>query len=110
MLYSVGLAYKFELKTAWKDLSRTQQEALLFGTVEPIMIEADSRYSKNKGYERRFEGVLTILDRQLTDAGGESARQKLEKFQDLVPCVSCAGKRLRAEASQCELAPLALLI
>ena len=108
LLYSVGLAYKFELKTAWKDLSRTQQEALLFGTVEPIMIEADSRYSKNKGYERRFEGVLTILDRQLTDAGGESARQKLEKFQDLVPCVSCAGKRLRAEALAVRIGPFGI--
>ena len=108
LLYSVGLAYKFELKTAWKDLSRTQQEALLFGTVEPITIEADSRYSKNKGYERRFEGVLTILDRQLTDAGGESARQKLEKFQDLVPCASCAGKRLRAEALAVRIGPFGI--
>ena len=89
MLYSVGLAYKFELKTAWKELSRTQQEALLFGTLEPIMIEADSRYSKTKGYERKFEGILTLLERQLSDAGGESARQKLEKFQELVPCKSC---------------------
>jgi excinuclease ABC subunit A len=105
LLYSVGLAYKFELKTPWKDLSRTQQEALLFGTLEPIMIEADSRYSKTKGYERRFEGVLAILDRQLSDAGGESARQKLEKFQELVPCASCAGKRLRAEALAVRIGP-----
>ena len=85
LLFSVGQAYGFELKTPWQELSRTQQEAVLFGTVEPILIEADSRYRKTKGYERRFEGVLAILERQVRDAGGESARQKLEKYQELVP-------------------------
>ena len=98
LLYSVGQAFAFELKTPWKDLSRTQQEAVLYGTVEPILIEADSRFRKSKGYERRFEGVLAILERQLRDAGGESARQKLERYQELMPCETCGGQRLRPEA------------
>jgi excinuclease ABC subunit A len=105
LLYSVGQAYAFELKTPWKELSRTQQEAVLFGTVEPIVIEADSRYRKAKGIERRFEGVLALLERQLRDAGGESARQKLETYQELVPCASCQGKRLRAEALAVRIGP-----
>jgi len=105
LLFSVGQAYGFELKTPWKELSRTQQEAVLFGTVEPILIEADSRYRKSKGYERRFEGVLAILERQIRDAGGESARQKLEKYQELVPCSTCAGQRLRPEALAVRIGP-----
>ena len=105
LLYSVGQAFAFELKTPWKDLSRTQQEAVLYGTVEPIMIEADSRYNKSKGYERRFEGVLAILERQLRDAGGESARQKLEKYQELMPCETCGGQRLRPEALAVRIGP-----
>ena len=105
LLFSVGQAYGFELKTPWQELSRTQQEAVLFGTVEPILIEADSRYRKSKGYERRFEGVLAILERQLRDAGGESARQKLEKYQELVPCSTCAGQRLRPEALAVRIGP-----
>ena len=105
LLYSVGQAYAFELKTPWQELSRTQQEAVLFGTLEPILIEADSRYRKSKGYERPFEGVLAILERQLRDAGGESARQKLEKYQELVPCSTCQGQRLRPEALAVRIGP-----
>jgi excinuclease ABC subunit A len=105
LLYSVGQAYAFELKTPWNQLSRTQQEAVLVGTVEPIRIEADSRYRKAGGYERPFEGVLAILERQLRDAGGEAARQKLEKYQDLVACADCSGQRLRPEALAVRLGP-----
>ena len=56
-----------------------------------------SRYKKNTSYEKPFEGILPILERQLGDANGESVRQKLEKFLELVPCSTCCGKRLRPE-------------
>ena len=99
LLYSVGEAFGFEIKTPWKDLSEEQQDVLLNGSREPILIQADSRYRKGTGaYQRPFEGILPILERQLRDASGEAQRQKLEKFLELVPCSSCAGKRLRPEA------------
>ena len=99
LLFSVGEAFGFEIKTPWKDLSEEQQDVLLNGSREPILIQADSRYRKgNGGYQRPFEGILPILERQLRDASGEAQRQKLEKYLELVPCSSCAGKRLRPEA------------
>ena len=99
LLYSVGEAFGFEIKTPWKDLSEEQQDVLLNGSREPILIQADSRYRKGTGaYQRPFEGILPILERQLRDASGEAQRQKLEKYLELVPCSSCAGKRLRPEA------------
>ena len=99
LLYSVGEAFGFEIKTPWKELSEEQQDVLLNGSREPILIQADSRYRKgNAGYQRPFEGILPILERQLRDASGEAQRQKLEKYLELVPCSSCAGKRLRPEA------------
>tara|TARA_Y100001970_G_scaffold293580_1_gene441328 strand:+ start:6583 stop:9483 length:2901 start_codon:yes stop_codon:yes gene_type:complete len=98
LLYSVGQAFGFEIKTPWINLSVEQQEILLYGCDKPILIKADSRYSDSKGYERPFEGILPILERQLKDAAGESVRQKLEKFLDFVPCNTCGGKRLRPEA------------
>ena len=99
LLYSVGEAFGFEIKTPWKELTEEQQDVLLNGSREPILIQADSRYRKGSaGYQRPFEGILPILERQLRDASGEAQRQKLEKFLELVPCSSCAGKRLRPEA------------
>ncbi|MCE2836162.1 MAG: excinuclease ABC subunit A, partial [Cyanobium sp. 49614_E6] len=108
LLFSVGEACGFELKTPWKDLSDSQRQMLLHGSEEPIAIQADSRYRKGQSYTRPFEGILPILERQLKDAGGEAIRQKLEKFQDLVPCSSCQGLRLRPEALAVKVGPYAI--
>jgi len=108
LLYSVGEAFGFELKTPWNQLSDEQREALLHGSREPIAIRADSRYRKSDGYVRPFEGILPILERQLRDAGGEAVRQKLERFQDLVPCGTCHGLRLKPEALAVKVGPYAI--
>ncbi len=105
LLFSAGEAFGFEIKTPWKDLSKEQQDLLLNGSEQPILIQSDSRYQKDKGVKRSFEGILPILERQLRDANGESVRQKLEKFLELVPCETCAGKRLRPEALSVKVGP-----
>ncbi len=105
LLYSVGEAFGFEIKTPWKNLTIAQQEILLYGSKEPILIQADSRYKKTSSFTRPFEGIIPILERQFNDASGESVRQKLEKYLELVPCSSCSGKRLRPEALAVKLGP-----
>jgi excinuclease ABC subunit A len=106
LLYSVGEAFGFEIKTPWKDLTDEQRDVLLNGSSEPILIQADSRYQKGKpGYTRPFEGILPILERQLRDVSGEAQRQKLEKYLELVPCPACGGKRLRPEALAVKVGP-----
>ena len=105
LLYSVGEAFGFEIKTPWNELTAEQHEVLLHGSKEPIPIQADSRYRKSQTYLRPFEGILPILERQLRDASGESIRQKLEKFLELVPCASCHGLRLKPEALAVRVGP-----
>ncbi|QNG29043.1 excinuclease ABC subunit UvrA [Synechococcus sp. LTW-R] len=105
LLYSVGEAFGFEIKTPWHELTAEQQDLLLHGSREPIPIHADSRYKKNQTYLRPFEGILPILERQLRDASGESIRQKLEKYLELVPCASCHGFRLKPEALAVRVGP-----
>ena len=108
LLYSVGEAYGFELKTPWKDLNELQQKVLLLGSDKPILIKADSRFNSSAGFERPFEGILNILERQLSEANGESVRQKLEKYLELVPCKTCCGKRLRPEALAVKIGPYSI--
>jgi excinuclease ABC subunit A len=105
LLYSVGESFGFEIKTPWNELTPEQHEVLLHGSNEPIPIQADSRYRKAQTYLRPFEGILPILERQLRDASGESIRQKLEKFLELVPCASCHGLRLKPEALAVRVGP-----
>ncbi|WP_320663573.1 excinuclease ABC subunit UvrA [Prochlorococcus sp. MIT 1223] len=108
LLYSVGEAFGFEIKSCWKDLTPEQIQILLHGSEKSILIKVDSRYSKSSGFKRPFEGILPILERQLNDANGESIKQKLEKYLELVPCESCCGKRLCPEALAVKIGPYSI--
>ncbi|NEQ98001.1 MAG: excinuclease ABC subunit UvrA, partial [Cyanothece sp. SIO2G6] len=98
LIYSVGQAYGFEMQTRWKDLSDYQRDIVLHGSTEKIYIETDSRHHGKKGYERRYEGVLPILERQYQESTSEAYKQKLEKYLVRQDCEVCGGDRLKPEA------------
>jgi excinuclease ABC subunit A len=98
LLCSVAAAFGFDIQTPWKDLNKEQQQVLLHGSKDPIWIEVDSRYRENKGYHRRYEGALPLLERQYQEANSDVYRQKLEQYLIDQPCEVCKGKRLRPES------------
>ncbi|HEY9647668.1 MAG TPA: excinuclease ABC subunit UvrA, partial [Chroococcidiopsis sp.] len=98
LLYSVGQAFGFEIQTPWEKLTPDQQQVILHGSDEKIYIETDSRYREAKGYQRRYEGVLPMLDRQYRESTSEMFKQKLEQFLVDQPCEVCGGDRLKPEA------------
>ncbi len=98
LLYSVGQACGFEIQTPWNQLTAEQQQTILHGTEEKIYIEADSRYRENKGYHRRYEGALPMLDRQYRESTSDLYKQKLEQYLVDQPCEVCKGDRLKPEA------------
>jgi excinuclease ABC subunit A len=98
LLYSVGQAFGFEIQTPWNQLNREQQQVLLHGSEEKIYIEADSRYRDTKGYHRRFEGIIPMLDRQYKESTSDLYKQKLEQYLIDQPCEVCSGDRLKPEA------------
>jgi excinuclease ABC subunit A len=98
LLYSVGQAFGFELQAPWEKLTPEQQHIILYGTEEPIYMEVDSRYRENKGYHRKYEGVLPLLDRQYRETNSDPYKQKLEQYLISTPCEVCNGKRLKPEA------------
>ncbi len=98
LLYSLGQTFGFDLQTPWHKLTPEQQNIVLNGTEEKIFIEVDSRYRENKGYFKRYEGVLAILERQYQEANSELYKQKLEQYLVEQACEVCQGKRLKPEA------------
>jgi excinuclease ABC subunit A len=98
LLCSVANAYGFDIQTPWKQLTREQQEILLHGSQEPIWIEVDSRYRESKGYQRRYEGAISLLERQYQEANSDMYKQKLEQYLIDQPCEVCQGKRLKPES------------
>lgn len=98
LLCSVANAFGFDIQTPWQDLTSEQQHIVLHGSKEPIWIEVDSRYRESKGYQRRYEGALPMLERQYQEAGSDLYKQKLEQYLVDQPCDVCHGKRLKPEA------------
>ncbi|HEY9695674.1 MAG TPA: excinuclease ABC subunit UvrA [Trichocoleus sp.] len=98
LLYSVGQAFGFEIQTAWNQLTPEQRQIVLYGSETKIQIEADSRYRENKGYLRRYEGVIPMLDRQYKEATSDLYKQKLEQYMVDQACEVCAGNRLKPES------------
>ncbi|MEB3355439.1 MAG: excinuclease ABC subunit UvrA [Synechococcales bacterium] len=98
LLYSVGQAFNFEIQTPWEQLTPEQQQILLYGSSEKIYIETDSRYGDRKGYHRRYEGVLPMLERQYRESTSETHKQKLEAYLVDQTCEECGGDRLKPEA------------
>ncbi|GAB4154050.1 MAG: excinuclease ABC subunit UvrA [Cyanobacteria bacterium J069] len=98
LLYSVGQAFGFEIQTPWEKLTPDQQHVILYGSDEKIYIESDSRYRDTKGYHRKYEGVLPMLDRQYRESTSEQFKQKLEQYLIDQPCEVCGGDRLKPEA------------
>ena len=98
MLYSVGQAFGFEIQQPWEKLTTEQQQVILHGSDKKIYIESDSRYGDAKGYERRYEGVLPILERQYKEANSDLYKQKLEQYLVDQDCEVCHGQRLKPES------------
>ena len=108
LLYSVGQAFGFELQSTWASLTKEQQQVILHGSKEKIYIETDSRYGTNKGYNRKYEGVLPMLQRQYAEASSETYKQKLEKYLIDQPCEVCGGARLKPESRAVRIGPYSI--
>ena len=108
LLYSVGQAFGFELQSTWASLTSEQQHVILHGSKEKIYIETDSRYGANKGYNRKYEGVLPMLQRQYKEASSETYKQKLEKYLIDQPCEVCGGARLKPESIAVRIGPYSI--
>jgi len=98
LLYSVGQAFGFEIQSSWNSLTDEQRHTILYGTSEKIHIEADSRYGDRRGYHRKYEGVLPMLERQYRESSSELYKQKLEQYLVNQNCEVCGGDRLKPES------------
>jgi excinuclease ABC subunit A len=98
LLCSVAEAYGFDIQTPWNKLTEEQQHILLHGSKEQIWIETDSRYRQDKGYYRKYEGAIGILERQYAENSSDTYKQKLEQYLIDQACEVCHGYRLKPES------------
>lgn len=99
-MYYEGLSkhYGFSLDTPWKDLPKTIQDIILYGTKgEKIRMTRQMEYGSGE-YFTAFEGIANNLDRRHKETNSDWMREELETYMSKVPCPDCHGHRLRPES------------
>ena len=89
--------YGFELSTPWKELSDEAKNVILKGTDTPIEVIYKRDGRETMRFNAEFEGVIPNLERRLSEATSDFAREKLEAFMALRPCPTCGGTRYKPE-------------
>jgi excinuclease ABC subunit A len=89
--------YHFSLDTPFKDLTKEQQNILLFGNNgEKLDMQRSSSFG-SVAYSTSFEGVVPNLERRFKETNSDFIRREIENVMSDCPCLSCNGKRLKKE-------------
>ncbi|WP_295722348.1 excinuclease ABC subunit UvrA [uncultured Methanobrevibacter sp.] len=96
LLQALGEFYDFSLDTPFKDLSKENQDIILYGSEDRIPFNINRR---NRTYmvNRRFEGVIIRLQRLYFETKSNWNRKHISKFMSDRKCSVCDGRRLRPE-------------
>ena len=99
ILDALAKAYKFDIRTPFKELPAHVQDVILNGSRgEKIEFWWDEEGDRRHTYQKEFEGVLNNLQRRWRETDSEAIREELEKYMNVMPCPTCQGARLRPEA------------
>jgi excinuclease ABC subunit A len=97
-LEAAAAANGVDLTTPFDKLPSKSQNLLLYGSAADGSGNdgAKTRGGKNRG--PLYEGVLTYLERNLSETSSESYREWLTQYMSPVPCPACHENRLRPES------------
>lgn len=96
MFTALSEKYGFSLDVPFRDLPENIKKILLYGDDGEIKMTLSSdNYTYT--YKRKYEGVVTNLERRYHTGNSESVRREIEKYLRDLPCSACGGKRLRPE-------------
>ncbi len=101
LLEATGHHYGVPFHTPWKQLSRKQQDIILYGSKrsDAIRVRYVNQHGMEREYQTTYEGVIPNLQRRYRETTSEYIRSEyLERYMTNRPCPTCGGKRLRPEA------------
>jgi excinuclease ABC subunit A len=99
ILDALAKAYKFDIRTPFKDLPNQVRDVILAGSNgEKIEFWWEEDGGRRHTYRKEFEGVLKNLERRWRETESDASREELEKYMNVMPCPSCHGARLKPEA------------
>jgi len=95
-----SLAQHFGVKTttAFKDLPKQAQDAVLYGTGSTSVTMVFDDGLRSYKTTKPFEGVIPNMERRWRETDSSWVREELGRYQASAPCEACHGQRLRPEA------------
>ena len=96
MLQAVANFYNFSMDVPFEELPEEYQNIILYGCDDKIPFTFKRR---NKSYmvNRKFEGVVSRMERLYLETKSNYSRHYISKFMSDRKCHVCNGKRLRPE-------------
>lgn len=95
--------FNVDVNTAFKDLDREIQEAILKGPKEPIYYTVE-KMRGNGLREKEFEGVMEYINRRFQGTSSDSVRERLRDYMREDTCPVCNGTRLSKQSRHVEVA------
>ncbi len=90
VLPTLARQFKFDLNTAWGELSQSVRDCLLHG-------DGSTAGKKKKG-DTSWEGIVANVERRYEESESDMVRVELEAYMLAVPCSACEGHRLKPES------------
>lgn len=89
--------YGFALGTPFRKLEKYVRDIILYSTDEPLVVEYTTGHY-HRSERIAFEGIVTFLERRLSETTSDGVRWRISRFTNSQPCPDCEGKRLKKEA------------
>jgi excinuclease ABC subunit A len=107
-LEALAKHYKFSLTQPWKSLPETAHKAVLYGSGEEVITFVYDDGLRRYETKKPFEGVIPNLERRFKETDSAWVREDMARFQDVSPCDTCKGQRLKPEALCVKIAGLTI--
>jgi excinuclease ABC subunit A len=104
-LEALAKHFKVSMNTPWAELPEDVQNAILFGTDEPVTFTYDDGMRTYKT-SKPFEGVANNIERRWKETDSAWVREELGRYQSDHPCDVCHGFRLKPQALAVKIAGL----
>ncbi|NQU20669.1 MAG: excinuclease ABC subunit UvrA, partial [Candidatus Nealsonbacteria bacterium] len=93
-----GLTRGAILESAWEEIDRKWQDALLWGTGEMHVTFTWRAGPSGYKWGGKFEGIIPKLLDQYRNTKSRPQRRQLEKYMCVLDCTHCGGQRLNPQA------------
>ena len=95
ILESVASDHGIDMNKPWGKLPAKAQKIVLNGLPGNITVKFKNRYGRARQFNTTFEGVIPWIKRRHEGAESDWSREQYEGYMRLVPCLACAGMRLK---------------